>query len=51
MTLFELAAPSNAAFASALEKYFAGKRDARSRELIRIAGKQAQRAIKNGEKT
>lgn len=42
MTLFELAAPSTAVFASALEKYFAGKRDARSQELIEIASAAAQ---------
>lgn len=41
MTLFELAAPSNAVFASALEKYFVGRRDTRSLELIRSADEQA----------
>lgn len=40
MTLFELAAPSDTIFASALEKYFAGKRDARSQALIRKAAEE-----------
>jgi uncharacterized protein (DUF1810 family) len=37
MTLFELAAGPASPFASALEKYFAGGRDARTLELVRLA--------------
>jgi len=36
MTLFELASAPNSEFASALDKYFSGKRDARTRELVRL---------------
>ena len=37
MTLFELVSPPASAFASALEKYFAGERDSRTLELARLA--------------
>lgn len=36
MTLFELVADSPSEFASALEKYYAGARDARTLELVRL---------------
>lgn len=38
MTLFELAAGPASPFAAALEKYFAGERDARTQELVGLAG-------------
>lgn len=38
MTLFELVAAPNSEFTLALEKYFSGKRDANSLQLIRLAG-------------
>jgi uncharacterized protein (DUF1810 family) len=37
MTLFELASESESEFTSALEKYFAGERDIRTQELVRLA--------------
>lgn len=37
MTLFELVAGPDSPFASALEKYFSGERDARTLELARFA--------------
>jgi uncharacterized protein (DUF1810 family) len=37
MTLFELVAGPDSPFASALEKYFSGERDARTLELVRLA--------------
>lgn len=36
MTLFELASGAHSEFAAALEKYFAGQRDARTLELVRL---------------
>jgi uncharacterized protein (DUF1810 family) len=36
MTLFEIASGSESEFASALEKYFAGERDTKTRELVRL---------------
>jgi hypothetical protein len=35
--LFELVAGPDSPFASALEKYFSGERDARTLELVRLA--------------
>jgi uncharacterized protein (DUF1810 family) len=37
MTLFELASGPNSEFAEALDKYFAGHRDTKSQELVRLA--------------
>jgi uncharacterized protein (DUF1810 family) len=37
MTLFELVSGPDSPFASALEKYFSGERDARTIELVRLA--------------
>ncbi len=37
MTLFELVSVPDSVFASALEKYFAGVRDSRTLELVRLA--------------
>lgn len=37
MTLFELASGANSEFAAALDKYFAGDRDTKSQELVRLA--------------
>lgn len=37
MTLFELASGSKSEFTSALEKYFAGERDMKTHELVRLA--------------
>ncbi len=37
MTLFELVSPPASVFASALERYFAGARDSRTLELVRLA--------------
>lgn len=37
MTLFELASASQSVFASALEKFFCGQRDARTLELIHLS--------------
>lgn len=37
MTLFELASGSKSEFTAALEKYFAGERDTKTLELVRVA--------------
>ena len=37
MTLFELASGPDSEFASALEKYFSGKRDTQTQKLVRLA--------------
>jgi uncharacterized protein (DUF1810 family) len=37
MTLFDLASGPASPFAAALEKYFAGERDARTIEFVRLA--------------
>lgn len=49
MTLFELVAAPDSVFGSALDKYFAGKRDARSLELIGIAAEAERRALRHPE--
>jgi len=38
LTLFRLAAPDEEIFGAALEKFFAGRDDARTLEILRIAG-------------
>jgi uncharacterized protein (DUF1810 family) len=40
MTLFELVSAPGSPFASAVEKFFAGERDARTIELVRLASEE-----------
>ncbi len=40
MTLFELASQSKSEFTSALEKYFAGQKDTRTVDLVRLAASE-----------
>jgi uncharacterized protein (DUF1810 family) len=44
MTLFELASGSKSEFTSALEKYFAGERDRKTHELVRLAGSERDKS-------
>lgn len=44
MTLFELASGPDSEFASALEKYFAGERDAKTLELVRLSAPGSDKA-------
>ena len=45
MTLFELASGPDSPFAAALEKYFSGRRDTATQELVRLASERGRNGV------
>lgn len=45
MTLFELASGPDSPFATALDKYFSGQRDTRTRDLVRLASERGRMGV------